>query len=302
MNKRKISVTVGIPAHNEGKNIYNLLNSIRSQKENNYKIEKIIVLLDGCIDNTLDEVKKFIDKRLEVIVIPNRIGKAKVLNQLFSLNKSDVLLHLDADIRIVDPYLMSKLMQPFQTKEISIVYGNQRPLKPNSYIEKLAYFGFTTWDEAKKIVGDEKSVRYNCFGSVTSYSKDFLKIYKVPEKNVVVEDTYSFYFAKHKNVKTAFVKNAIVYFRLPGTIYDYLSQMSRYLYSTEDMKNKFDTKLIAKYETINLPIKILAFSSAFLKTSPIVSLGYALLHVSAKIKKIFSVQKTLWIEVRSSKI
>ena len=61
MNK-KPTVTIGIPAHNEEANIANMLNSVISQEQKSFFLEKIIVALDGCTDNTESEAREFAKK------------------------------------------------------------------------------------------------------------------------------------------------------------------------------------------------------------------------------------------------
>ena len=68
-HKSKQTVTIGIPAHNEAENISYLLRSILRQKQRNYKLEKIIVVCDGCTDNTEDKVKQFAKKHKIVELI-----------------------------------------------------------------------------------------------------------------------------------------------------------------------------------------------------------------------------------------
>ena len=51
--RKKLTVTIGIPAYNEEANVRNLLVSLLAQKETNFKLQEIIVVSDGSTDKTV---------------------------------------------------------------------------------------------------------------------------------------------------------------------------------------------------------------------------------------------------------
>lgn len=61
--------SVVIPAHNEEGRIGQLLNNLSQ-----LPVEQIIVVANGCKDQTIAEVKEFTDQRLEVHVFPKELG------------------------------------------------------------------------------------------------------------------------------------------------------------------------------------------------------------------------------------
>ncbi len=52
-------VSIGIPAHNEEKNIGKLLESIEKQKLEKVRISEIIIVANGCEDKTVEVVKSY---------------------------------------------------------------------------------------------------------------------------------------------------------------------------------------------------------------------------------------------------
>lgn len=103
MIQPKPTLTVAMPAHNEGKNISYMLKSLLRQTQNNIAIKDIKIYTDGCTDNTIKAAQK-IQKDYPVIKIiegKKRRGKMYRLNQIFSDCQSDILVLLDADIKIV---------------------------------------------------------------------------------------------------------------------------------------------------------------------------------------------------------
>ena len=49
---KKLTVTIGIPAYNEEKNIGRLLKSLSNQKGDDFTLNEIVVLSDGSTDMT----------------------------------------------------------------------------------------------------------------------------------------------------------------------------------------------------------------------------------------------------------
>lgn len=298
--KNKLSVTIAIPAYNEGRNIYDLLQSILSQKQTFFLLEKIMVLSDGSTDNTVREAKRIKDKRLQVIGHNSRTGKIRMLNFAFNKNKSDVLIQLDADVILKGKETLDNLILPFiKDEKTSIVYGNQVPFEAKTYVGKLAYFGFYAWEEAKKMVNAD---RYNCFGCITAFSKTFLKKYQLPETgNYYTEDTYSFYYAKKYNHQTFFAPNAVALFTLPSNMRDYSHQMNRYLTTAGDMKVIFGESLVKKHETIGTFVKSAGLVKYSLKNPPHLSVGYIFLQSWPKLRSLFHKEQINWEQINSSK-
>lgn len=296
----KKTVSVIIPAHNEEKNIYRLLISIFRQKQRNFILEQITISSDGSTDNTVKECKRVSNAKIIVNDFPVREGKVKRLNQAFTNNTSDILIQLDADITFKYSYVLEQIVQPFiDDNEMSIVYGNQEPFLPNTYVGNLAYFGFYAWEEAKKGINAE---RYNCFGQLMAFSKAFLKAYKLPEEKYFTEDTYSFYFAKTNNYKTYFQKSAIVLFRLPTNTKDYVLQMNRYLTTRHDMEVFFGKKIVRKYETITRLVKFKALLKYSIGKPLHINIGYILLQTITKMEAVFFKEQKLWHIISTTKI
>lgn len=94
----KLTITVLVPAHNEGDQIEDTLKSLRSQS---YPPSRIIVIADNCTDDTIQKAKSF--PSVEVFVtIKNTKKKAGGLNQWLDTNlnnckDSDLIMVMDAD-------------------------------------------------------------------------------------------------------------------------------------------------------------------------------------------------------------
>lgn len=91
-------VSIIVPAYNEKKFIANCLQSVLSVNVNRpYGIE-IIVIDNGSTDNTAEIARKFTDK----VYTNNRANVSAARNYGASLSKGDLLVFLDADVRLTD--------------------------------------------------------------------------------------------------------------------------------------------------------------------------------------------------------
>lgn len=292
MHKKIISVA--IPACNEENNIKQLLISLLNQNQELFILKRIIVSSDGSTDSTVNQVKSINDNRVQIIVGKERIGKPKRLTEIFKLVDEEILVQFDADILINDKNILNKMVKPFmRDNSLSLVGGNARPLKPKNYIETLAYFGVMVWDEARTIVG-EKSECFNFSGVIRAFSKDFIKEFKYPPNIGSSEDSFCFYYAKSKNKKTFYAKDAKVYFRLANTYQDYSKQMIRFLNTPIVLHNYFEEKLLRKYNSISTGVKIRALLRIARQTPLIYVISYLFLQNATKIKSKFYKELPAW--------
>src|SRR3989344_2939682 len=150
-NNKKFTVTVGIPAHNEEANIKKLLDSILSQKRDNFELEKIIVISDGSADSTEKKVLEINSDKIKLIADGERLGKPTRINQIFREANSDIVVIFDADIKLENDLVLDNLIKPFlNDSELMLVSGKSEPLPPVNFVQKVVYAGIKIWDETKK--------------------------------------------------------------------------------------------------------------------------------------------------------
>src|SRR5690349_19774683 len=96
---KKLTLTIGIPAYNEEKNIAALLRNILDQEiPNNIIAKNIIVISDGSTDNTIINAKQVKNKIVKIIDVNKRQGIAESQNKLIKMCNTDILVILNADI------------------------------------------------------------------------------------------------------------------------------------------------------------------------------------------------------------
>src|SRR3989344_1518978 len=148
---KKPTVTIGIPAYNEEKNIGNLLESIIKQQQISYQIESVIAVCDGCTDKTAEVAKKFAIKNKSVRVVERkqRNGKADALNMIYKINKSDFLLTIDADLVFEADREIEKMIRILEKNpKVNAVGTRHIPVMSNSLMGKFAYISYISFEDA----------------------------------------------------------------------------------------------------------------------------------------------------------
>ncbi len=279
INMKKLTVTIFIPAHNEAHNLPRLLDDLLKQKQDIFTCNRILVVSDGSTDNTEDIVRTVDHPSVQLIRHAKRLGEVARINQVFSKISTDILIQIDADVRMKRTYTLEALIKPFLLdRTIQIVCGNHKPLAPVTFIEKLGYFGATVWNRALDSLGDA-AIGYRCVGHIRAFRKNFYRNFSLPLIAGSAEDTYSFYSAMKRNAKVVFAPNALVEHRLPNTMYDYIKQMRRFLNERSILVNAFGESLVRKHETMTTKVKLRALINESFRASPLVVGAYIILQL-----------------------
>ena len=87
-------VTIGIPVYNCGRYIGQAIRSVLKQSYTNFEL---IITDDGSTDGTVDEIKKFRDPRIQLIVDGKNRGISYRLNQQIDMAKGEFFVRMDGD-------------------------------------------------------------------------------------------------------------------------------------------------------------------------------------------------------------
>ena len=300
-DNKKITVTIGIPAHNEEANIKNLLNSILSQRRDNFELEKIIVISDGSTDSTEKRVLEINSDKIKIIADGKRLSKPMRINQIFSEADSDIVVIFDADIKLEDDSVLDNLIKPFlNDSEIMLVSGKSEPLTPVNFTQKVVYFGIKIWDEIKEKSG---SMMYFCEGPIRAFRKNLYKEIKFPPTSA--DDVYPYLFSVEKGYKFHYADKAIACHKLPSTYADYVKQMKRYLKSGNIHEKNFGKDFIRKHYTVTFSMKVkVLLKNLFI--NPFWTSSYLIFIAKPKIISLFYGRKningsSLWEVIKSTK-
>ncbi len=105
--RKKFTISVIIPAHNEEEHIEDVIKTVQKRKE----IDEIIVVNDGSTDKTADVAKRC---NVKVISTSENYGKGHAMKLGASKAIGDILLFLDADIKNMDSKKIEDLIDPFK--------------------------------------------------------------------------------------------------------------------------------------------------------------------------------------------
>lgn len=233
--KKRPTLTIGIPAYNEAKNIVRLLTELQQFRQSNYSIEKILVISDGSTDKTVELVKKLTYNNLKLIHMKKRNGQACTQNEIIKHTSSDYLLLLNADIQINDQDFITHMLEPFEmSPDIGIVSAHVIPLPENTFVEKVL-----SWSHRVKTAmyeTDPYSI-YLCHGRARVFSKKYYTTLIFPK--IIAEDAYSYLWAKKKGFLFAYAEAAHVYFRSPANLHDHFLQSRRFFHGKEELSLYF---------------------------------------------------------------
>lgn len=223
--EKNITVTVGIPAYNEEKNIANVINDILGQKQDGWTLKEILVFSDGSSDKTVEIVKGFKNPHIKVNSDMERKGQIGRVQDMFDNMQGDILVMFDADLRLENDNIITSMTKPYKKDaDIMLVGGNTMAYLPKNFFQRAVYSTFKVFYESRLSVRGGNNM-FGCTGGCLSIRKFLAKQITFPK--VKNQDVYMYLTCKSKGYKFAFVKEAVVYYKLPNNLSDYLSQVFR---------------------------------------------------------------------------
>lgn len=225
---KNVSVSIGLSAYNEEKNIKNILRQIVSQKRKGWSLKEILVYCDGCSDQTVKKASEINNSKIRVMNNQNRKGKVFRLNQILRKFKGDILIIFDADLKLRDSLVINNLISPFSDKEVMLVGGNSRNLPPKTFFQRAVESLLSVYFESRNQIKGGHNI-YGFTGACMVFRKKFAKSITLPD--ILVEDDYIYLLCVSKNLKFRYAHDAVVYYKLPNTLKDYIKQVFR---STSD--------------------------------------------------------------------
>src|SRR5690554_3853661 len=111
-----MKVTALIPAYNEGKTIASIIKPLKQMT----KIDEIVVVDDGSIDNTYQEAEK---SGARVIKLKRNMGKGAALQQGIIKIHSDIILMFDADLIGLREIHIDNLLRPVLKDQADMTVG-----------------------------------------------------------------------------------------------------------------------------------------------------------------------------------
>ncbi|MFA5523357.1 MAG: glycosyltransferase family 2 protein [Tissierellales bacterium] len=110
------SITAIIPAYNEEKTIGDVISVVKEVE----LVNRIIVVSDGSIDNTVESAKMH---NVEIVDLTKNIGKGGALSKGVNSTCSEILLFLDADLIGLKKEHIYDLLSPVVKGEVDMTIG-----------------------------------------------------------------------------------------------------------------------------------------------------------------------------------
>jgi|GEM_PF-35762 len=296
------TVTIGIPAHNEEANIAQVLKSIINQRSGTYLLEKIIVLCDGCSDETELRARDFARHYpiIEVTGGRKRLGKAVRLNELKQANTSDIVINFDADVVLRDYTVIEKLVGGFSEDGVVAVSGNNRPVEVQGLVAKTIRAGDQLWYRVRKDYHRGNNL-YNSAGCAMALSKDFADSWRFPV-GLVADQQFVYFKVMADKKKFRFVEDAVVWYQTPNSISALSLQAGRSLNEKDQTMQYFSDDLLPEYD-IPVSYKVKAIVRS-LVAQPLYTSLTLMLQVWLRLKPVHQgvlYQNGLWEMVDSTK-
>lgn len=133
MTIRKPLISILCPCFNHEKYVEYFLDSILSQDYDNFEI----VIVDDCsTDSTVEKIKKYYDKRINLICNKVNMGVNAALNIAFEHSKGEYLIFIASDDLMKQDYL-TKVAKIFTNSiETGVIYSSLTVIDENNNVSK----------------------------------------------------------------------------------------------------------------------------------------------------------------------
>lgn len=243
----QITIDVFIPAFNEESCIEGLLHDVMTARQYEWsQIQNIYVLSDASTDQTHDIVQRFArrDVRIELIKKPERNGKYDSINLAFSISSADVVLFIDADVRLGSEHSIAKLLHHFRDGETALVQGGLVRVHPGFTLHPAKLAAHFDWILVDKIRRRKAMSWWSIDARVMALSKDFYRHLTLPRS--LADDQFIFYTCIQQGRKFVWADDAIFYYGAPESMADFSHQWSRYFFYAKKSCQHFGEELIRR--------------------------------------------------------
>lgn len=234
------SLSIVVPVFNEGKIIYEVLQSITDQNYPLHKIE-LIVVNDGSTDDSLKEIQRFFDsysgEKTLIDFVQNR-GKKEALIEGFKTAKNEIVVTLDSDT-----YLNKESLAGLMTmmgNDIDAICGHTR-VKNNqaNILTKIQSYEYLISHQLFKSFESVYNGVLCCPGCFSAYRRDgLLEVLEDFKRSRVFnykvdygEDRYLTALFLNRQKKVLYSDFAEAYTMVPSRLGSFITQRKRWIKS-----------------------------------------------------------------------
>jgi len=182
---RNPSVSVLIPAHNEGRYIKKTIDSVLG---NGYRGRlEVIVANDGSTDNTADVLGSYAGGSGVKSIRTDHIGKSRAMNRMIGMAANEIIITIDGDT-LIEKGSLEKLVAPFSEPGVAATTGSMKIANHGhsviTWFQRLEYFGFSLFNHmCNKVNG-----LYCTAGTLSAFRRSVLREMKGFNDRVLIED------------------------------------------------------------------------------------------------------------------
>jgi glycosyltransferase involved in cell wall biosynthesis len=236
------TITVLIPALNEEKNIGKLIADVLAQKvPPEFHEPNVLVISDGSTDSTNQIVADIArsSSRVALEINKERIGKIFSVGKGFHKIESDYLIMFDADVALKSDTIFN-LCNAALASDCYLVAGNPIPFSPKSLLNVAEQASMFSWHLVQAIKKLQPKSIYSAHGRILMLKKIFYKNINIDKLSTPGDDQFIYLQSQGSFV---YADNAIVFYKLPSAISDYLKQNVRFRKAQEIRKiGDYDVK------------------------------------------------------------
>jgi len=243
----KLIVDVVIPVLNEESCIEGLLHDVMMARNHDwFQMQNIYVISDASTDQTDGIVQRLArrDVRIELIKKPERKGKYDSINLAFSISSADVVLFIDADVRLASEQSIAKLLYYFRDGGVALVQGGLVRVHPGFTPQAAKLAAHFDWILVDKIRRRKAISWWSIDARVMALSRDFYRQLVLPCS--LADDQFIFYSCIQQGHKFVWADDAIFYYGPPESMADFSHQWSRYFFYTRKSCQHFGEELIRR--------------------------------------------------------
>jgi peptidoglycan-N-acetylglucosamine deacetylase len=225
MRKKKIKITVLIPAHNEEKMIAACVNSCLNQTR---RADQIIVINDGSTDATEQILERFGEK-IEVITATTATGNKSRAQELSIPHvKGDLIVATDGDTMLDRDFIRLVEKDFLDDPELKVVAGYVQSTK-NNILTALREIDYTVGQDILKLAQSHLYFLLVIPGCAGVFRAELFKNKIITfDHDTITEDLDFTYKINGFGMKIKFNPHAKVYTQDPPTIHSYINQIRRW--------------------------------------------------------------------------
>lgn len=223
----KPSVSVVIPAYNEGKVIEKTIHSIL---QSDYPDFEILVVDDGSTDHTASVIQKTFGHDFRVrLVSKTNGGKASAINQGFFKSNGEIIIILDADTSVARNTI-SLLINHFTDERVAAVSGNVRIGNMRNLLTLWQHIEYVTGFNLEKRAFHELNCITVVPGAIGAWRKSLVSDAGYFKDDTLAEDTDITLKLLRQGYRITFEPLAYAYTEAPESLKNFIKQRFRWSY------------------------------------------------------------------------